>query len=156
MKMEDWSSPDQVCGGFQTGNVFHCDFPEFIWNRHLHINNRELLTIFVAGKLWGHLWKGKNMLLKCDNKISSTVDNPGSTHDPFSQSWHYMYSFLTPLDKIWWKVQLLWRVVGTEGIYQQYLGPAFLKRKLSLSFHRSWLSGSNPTITLSTTYNWIE
>ena len=95
MDFEEWSEPDQLCatdaclvgaGGTFADSCFHCEFPDFIRKENLHINNLELLTIVVAVKLWGHLWKGKKLVLNCDNKSSVIVLNSGSSRDSFAQS----------------------------------------------------------------------
>ena len=76
MDFEWWSEPDQFwatdaclvgAGGTFADSCFHCEFPEFICRKNLHINNLELLTIVVAVKLWGHLWKGKKLVQKLCN-----------------------------------------------------------------------------------------
>ena len=63
-----WSEPDQVfatdaclegCGGWCSGSFFHGEFPQFLMERHLHINAFELLTVMVALKLWGNFSVGK-------------------------------------------------------------------------------------------------
>ena len=95
MDLEEWSEPDEFCatdaclvgaGGIFADCYFHCEFPDFIRKANLHINNLELLTIVIAVKLWGHLWKGKKLVLNCDNKSSVLVLNSGSSRDSFSQS----------------------------------------------------------------------
>ena len=95
MDLEDWRKPDQLCstdtcligaGATFAENYFHCNFPDFIREQQLHINNLELLTIVVAVKVWGHLLTGKKLVIKRDNKSSILVLNSGSSCDSFSQS----------------------------------------------------------------------
>ena len=82
--------PEDAClvgaGRTLDESYFHCEFPEFIHNEKLHINNLELLTIIVAVKRWGSLWAGKKLVINCDNKASVLLQNSGSSRDFFSQS----------------------------------------------------------------------
>ena len=87
-----WSSPDSIfsvdacltgCGGTCGTGFFHSGFPQFILDLKLHINALELLTISVAIKLWGHLWKGKRIMIYTDNMTSAVVLKSGRTRDPF-------------------------------------------------------------------------
>lgn len=68
MDMENWSKPDEIlacdsslygCGGWLNGKYFHSDFPVFIQDLNLHINDLELLTVVVSVKLWSNLLKNK-------------------------------------------------------------------------------------------------
>ena len=52
----------------------------------MHINALELLTIVIALKIWGHKFKGKRLLVNCDNLSSCLVLNKGSTKCSFMQS----------------------------------------------------------------------
>lgn len=87
-----WSSPDEVfstdaclsgCGGISGNQYFHSEFPEFILQLELDINCLELITIMVACKLWGSLWKGLRIRVKCDNLSSVIVLNSGRTSSSF-------------------------------------------------------------------------
>ena len=49
------------------------EFPQFIKDMQLHINALELLTIMVMLKLWGRNWRGKRVMLSCDNYTSVLV-----------------------------------------------------------------------------------
>ena len=69
MDLEEWDQPDQFaasdacltsCGGFWEGKFFYL-------NQKLHINALELLTLLITVKLWGKDWKGKKMVINCDN-----------------------------------------------------------------------------------------
>ncbi len=92
MAVEEWSQPDEqfatdAClvgaGGWCQGQYFHCVFPEKIAKQSLCINALELLTIIVGVKLWAHLWKGKRIIILCDNKVSVDVINMGRARDKF-------------------------------------------------------------------------
>lgn len=97
MPVEDWSYPDEVvasdaclegCGAWHCGTqeFFHLEFPEFIKQEHLCINSLEILTVVVAAKLWGRNWRGKRIVVHCDNSASVSVINTGRAHAAFLQS----------------------------------------------------------------------
>ena len=80
----NWLSPGELftieacltgCGGTCAHYYFHGEFPEFISIQHLDINSLELLTIVVALKLWGHLWRGLRLTVWCDNEVAVTALN---------------------------------------------------------------------------------
>lgn len=74
------------CGGVSGSEYFHAEFPAFIQNLGLHINALELLTIVVALRLWGHKFRGKCLVVYCDNLSSCFVLNKGSTKCKFMQA----------------------------------------------------------------------
>ena len=93
--VNNWSSPGEVfttdacltgCGGLCAHYYFHAEFPEFISSQHLDINALELLTIVVALKLWGHLWRGLRLTVRCDNDVAVTVLNSGRCRNAFINS----------------------------------------------------------------------
>ena len=97
MALESWSLPDEVfasdacligCGGWycERQEYFHTEFPGFIVEMNLSINALELLTVVVAAKVWGKHWKGKRIVVHCDNEVSVTVMNTGRSHNAFLQS----------------------------------------------------------------------
>ncbi len=84
MATEELSEPDAIfvsdacllgCGAWykEKGFYFHSQFPEFIQQIGLHINAWEMLIIIVATKVWGRHWKGKRIIVNCDNEASVTV-----------------------------------------------------------------------------------
>ena len=92
-----WSFPDSVfasdacltgCGAYvpNSFDCFHMVFPQFILELQLHINELEFLAIIVSCKLWGESWKGKRILINCDNKATVDVINNLKTGDIFMQS----------------------------------------------------------------------
>ena len=90
-----WSSPGELfttdaclpgCGGLCARSYFHGEFPEFISIQHLDINSLELLTIIVALKLWGHLWRGLRLPVRCDNEVAVTALNSGRCRNAFINS----------------------------------------------------------------------
>ena len=97
MALESWSLPDEVfatdacltgCGGWfcEKQEYFHSEFPEFIVNANLSINALELLTVMVAAKVWGRHWRGKRIVVHCDNEVSVIVLNTGRARNAFLQS----------------------------------------------------------------------
>ena len=74
------------CGGVSGNEYFHAEFPSFIQDLDLHINALELLTIVVALRIWGHKFKGKRLVVHCDNLSSCLVLNKGSTRCGFMQA----------------------------------------------------------------------
>ena len=66
------------------GNLyFHCSFPAFILKQTGHINCLELLTIVLALKIWGNHFKGKKLIIYCDNSSSVFAINSGVVKDEF-------------------------------------------------------------------------
>ena len=57
------------CGGICARYYFHAEFSEFISIQRLDINYLKLLTIVVALKLWGHLWRGFRLIVRRDNEL---------------------------------------------------------------------------------------
>ena len=96
MAIENWAVPDEVfatdacllgCGGWsEDRRYFHSPFPDTICKQSIDINGLELLTIIIACKVWGRGWKGKRMLVHCDNMVSVIVMNTGKTSDLFLQA----------------------------------------------------------------------
>jgi hypothetical protein len=81
-----WSNVDAIlssdaslraCGAIYENQCFHRTFPEEILDKDPHINVLELLTISVACKIWGQHWKGKKIVIYCDNEASVIVLNTG-------------------------------------------------------------------------------
>ena len=93
MQLEEWSEPDQIlasdaclqgCGGMaKDGEFFHAEFPEFIQRQCLHINALEMLSLIIALKLWAPRFRGKRLMILCDNNTSVQVLNRGVTKDSF-------------------------------------------------------------------------
>ena len=78
----NWSSPGEVfttdacltgCGGICARYYFHAELPEFISIQRVDINYLELLTIVVALKLWGHLWRGFRLTVRRDNELGPST-----------------------------------------------------------------------------------
>ena len=60
---------------FSGSEYFHAEFPQFISRLNWDINCLELLAIVVACKLWGHRWRGMQLIVFCDNVCSVSVLN---------------------------------------------------------------------------------
>ncbi len=64
------------CGAFSsTGVWFQCQWPGS-WAR-IHITVKELVPIVLACAIWGHQWKGKTVLCRCDNAAGVAIINSG-------------------------------------------------------------------------------
>ena len=90
MPWQKWSPPDEVvatdacqqdCGAWLPSeqDYFNVHFPESIASRNLNINALEMLTLIMAAKMWGKLWRGLRIVIQCDNKTSVTVLNTDRT-----------------------------------------------------------------------------
>ena len=99
----NWSSSGEVfttdacltgCGGIYVRYYFHEEFPEVISIQRLDINSLELLTIVVALKLWGHLWHGLRLTVRCDNEVAVTALNSGRCRNAFVDSCLHEVCFL--------------------------------------------------------------
>ena len=71
------------CGGVCAHQYFHAVFPDFVLSQALDINCLELLTIVVALKLWGHLWRGLRLTVRCENFVAVTALKSGSCRNAF-------------------------------------------------------------------------
>ena len=58
---------------------FRADFPGWC---DQHINVLELLTVLIAVRRWGHLWKDRHIQIKCDNSSSVSAINKGTSRSP--------------------------------------------------------------------------
>ena len=68
--------------GAKCGNlVYHLPIPTEYSN--LGIVQLEMVNILVATRVFAHLWKGKNVHIRCDNQAVVQVLNTGRTKDPF-------------------------------------------------------------------------
>ena len=88
MCYDDWSEPDMVfssdaclqgAGAFCDGFFFHARFPDFILQQSFHISALEMLCIIVSIKLWGTNFRGKRIVVFCDNEAVCRVINSGSS-----------------------------------------------------------------------------
>lgn len=94
MALEEWSAPDQVfasdacltgygCWYAEDSQFIHGTFPADILDQQLSINALEMLAIMIGCKVWGKLWKGKRIVVHCDNETSVWCLNRGRAWDPF-------------------------------------------------------------------------
>lgn len=88
MKVEQWSAPDSVfssdaclegCGGFWMGSFFHVLFPSKFKDKAFHITALEVIAIIICLKLWGKHFKGKRIVVFCDNMAACQVINTGKS-----------------------------------------------------------------------------
>ena len=69
---------------------FSLDYPQLCSE---HINVLELLSVLVAVRCWGHLWRDKHIQVRCDNSASVGAINKGSSRSP---------AFMRILREIFW------------------------------------------------------
>ncbi|XP_053372607.1 uncharacterized protein LOC128546268 isoform X1 [Mercenaria mercenaria] len=90
----EWSVGDGIflsdsclsgCGGMFGSQFFHREFPKFIMEKKIHISGLELLSVIVCLKLWGSQWKGKKIIIFCDNQAACIVVNSGKARCRFLQ-----------------------------------------------------------------------
>ena len=55
---------------------YNADTPQ--WS-HLHINYKEILSVYFACLRWGHLWQNKRVLVKTDSMVAKANLTKGST-----------------------------------------------------------------------------
>lgn len=114
LNIEEWTEPDEFlasdaclvgCGGVCQKNFFHCEFPWFIQEQHLHINALELLTVIVCLKLWAK--RGKKICIMCDNQVSVTVINTGRTRSKYLQACIREICFICAVNECELKAQFI-------------------------------------------------
>lgn len=59
--------------------VFNWDWPEVA---DLHINYKEVLSVLLAARRWGHLWANSSVKLFTDNITARAIINKGSCRHP--------------------------------------------------------------------------
>jgi hypothetical protein len=108
MLYEDWSKPDEIfstdsclsgCGGFFNGRFFHSEFSEQIKRRELDIGMLELITVIVALKLWGIYFRGKRIIVYCDNLSVCQILNTGRSRSEGFQNGLREVCYLTAINE---------------------------------------------------------
>ena len=69
-------------GGFYNGAWYHLRWPDWSGTEHLHINMKEVLALEPAARLWGHLWRDRQVTVYSDNTSAVSIINKGTTKDP--------------------------------------------------------------------------
>ena len=67
------------CGGYCECNWFQVQWPQN--TADLHITIKELIPIVLALGLWGGMWVGKTIQLRCDNAAAVAIINSGDSRD---------------------------------------------------------------------------
>ena len=85
-----WSAPNSIfssdaCltgyGGMSSEQYFHVEFPPQVLLRFTTIHLLEALAIVIALRLWGHLWRGRRIIVHCDNFSVVSSLNSGHVRD---------------------------------------------------------------------------
>ena len=74
------------CGAVCFGEFFHCEFPDEILQKRLHINQLELPTVVVAVKTWHSKLQGLTLELLVDNEATVHAINNQRSKDLFMQN----------------------------------------------------------------------
>lgn len=155
-----WSAPDVVfssdacmtgCGAWcgQTRTFFKTPFPEHVLNETHHINQLELVTIVVALKFWACHWKGKRILIRCDNEASCQVINAGrSNGDEYMMKCAREIAFICATFNF--EVKAL-HLKGKKNIISDYLSRAHLNAWSMQDF--KMLVGPGPVFELNVCEN---
>ena len=72
--------------GPDSAEYFHCVFPQHVIDAARHINSLEIFTVRLACMLWGKLFRGRNILIWCDNMSTVQTIRGGNSRDPFMQN----------------------------------------------------------------------
>lgn len=57
---------------------FQFDYPTAVsW----HINHKELLSVLLAARRWGHLWANSRVIIHTDNMVAKAILNKGTTRN---------------------------------------------------------------------------
>ena len=84
------SAPDSIfssdacltgCGGMSSEQYFHVEFPPQVLLRFTTIHLLEALAIVIALRLWAHLWRGRRIIVHCDNFSVVSSLNSGHIRD---------------------------------------------------------------------------
>ena len=104
-----WSQEDEVlsvdacltgAGGKCENEFFHTVFPEMVMQQTKDINQRELLTILVALKLWGKKLHNRRLKILCDNQASVRVMVSGRAKNRFMQSCLREIVYITATEEV--------------------------------------------------------
>ena len=153
----DWSSPGEVfttdacltgCGGICERGYFHAEFPEFISVQQLDNNSLELLTIVVALKRWGHLWRGLRLTAGCDNAVAVTALNSGRCQNAFLNSCLREICFLAATHELEIRAVHLPGVLNSEAdVLSRWNVPSRAKEQFIQRIHRDQLVAVTVPIT---------
>ena len=106
MLYDDWSKPDGIfptdscltgCGGYFNGLYFHTEFPEDLKQKKLDIGLLELITVIVALKIWGRQFRGKRIVVYCDNQSVCQILNSGKSRSEEFQNGLREVCYLTAI-----------------------------------------------------------
>ena len=67
------------CGAWHATHWFQLEWSTI--TQHWNIAVKELLPIVVAAMIWGHLWRGRQVMVRCDNAVVVAVVNSRYSKD---------------------------------------------------------------------------
>ena len=71
------------CGGHWDTHYYHTMFPALTLHANHPICHLELLNIVIALRVWGEMWRHKNVLLYSDNAATVCILSNGRSRDTF-------------------------------------------------------------------------
>lgn len=96
-----------ACGAHTEQFYFHAQFPASVMDETSHISQREILTIAVSLKMFGHLIYGKKIIFWCDNQASVECINNGRAHDTYMQKVLREIAYLSTKGNFWIRARFL-------------------------------------------------
>ena len=128
------------CGAWnESGEYFHLQYPaQLVTDADIHISELECLAVTVALKVWVHRYKGKNLLLHCDNSSTVEVINKGKAKHPFTQCCLREIVWLCAINQVWIKMAFL---PGVSNRFADLLSRWHLNPSFGRTFHaktRGW------------------
>ena len=70
-------------GGFYNGRFYHREIPAFVLNQSLYIVHYEMLSLYIAIRLWSSFFHGCEITVSSDNEDCVNVLNHGRSRDSF-------------------------------------------------------------------------
>ena len=105
-------------GGICGHEYFHVKFPDNIHRACGNIANKELLTVYIALKLWGCRITGCRVRINCDNQASVACLNRGRARDIFMQKCLRLIAQESVRNECWLKAQFIF---GIDNRIPDYL-----------------------------------
>lgn len=88
-------------------SFFHVQFPSQFLNKSFHITALEVIVIIICLKLWGNSFRGKKIVVFCDNMAACQIINTGKSKCKILQECLREICFLAALFEFEIRVQHL-------------------------------------------------